>query len=55
VGVVVVGGRFVVAASPQSVREPPRGGAPRQREERWPRAAPYGLEVAVLGGFSSLF
>jgi hypothetical protein len=59
VGVVVVGGRSGVARghprafashhwgwreATQSVREPP------QREERWPRAAPYGSEVAALCG-----
>ena len=32
----------------------PCGGAPPQREERWPCAASYGSEVAALGGFSSL-
>jgi hypothetical protein len=67
VGIVVVGGRSAATPEPsrattgggvrppQSVREPPCGGAPPQREERWPRAAPYGSEVAAVGGFSSLF
>ena len=32
----------------------PHGGAPPQREERWPHVPPYGSGVVALGGSSSI-
>jgi hypothetical protein len=44
----------VAQGHPRAFMSYPRGGMPPEREERWPRAAPYGSGVEVLGGFSSI-